>query len=125
MELAFPSSDRPVPDRWLIPLGLVIDEIRDDPTYDFVHAPDFTARALVLRRGKVDVVQYLHAPSGRYLYVDFDGRLFRFVPPRDARRGTGRLIETSLDDALDALRPPTTTTDGRPALRLIHGGRRT
>ncbi len=131
MELVFSASGCQVPDHWYEPLSMVLEEVRDDPSYAFLHRRDFTARALVLRRNDVDIVQYAHAPTGRYLYADYHGNVFRFAPPKDPRRGAGRIVATSAYEALDALLLPAATRfdpplacrpDGRPSLRLIHGG---
>jgi hypothetical protein len=128
MEMVFPATDCPAPDWWFDPLRDVLAQIGGSPRCAWLRLEDFVPRALVLGVRKDDVVQYRHVPSGRFLYLDMYGVAFRHVRPKDDSKGDGRLVETPLPRALEAFRPatfqppPSVRSDGRPALRLIHGG---
>jgi hypothetical protein len=126
MELVFPANE-PVPEHWLDPLREALDELRDEPAYAFARVRDFRPHAMVLRPRKTEVVQYQHRPSGKYLYVDYRGAVYRLLPPT-TKAPDGRLTTSTIREELDALRPShfdppaERRPDGRPALRLIHGG---
>ena len=127
MELVFPATDRSVPDWWYEPLRVALQEVNGDRDYAFVRFAEFRARAMVLRPRKVDMVQYVHGPSGRFLYVDMYGLVFRFLQPT-AKSPSGRFRASTIHAELDSMRPAAfdppsaLRADGRPALRLIHGG---
>ena len=101
-----PDDDRPLDPRWWAPLDAVGRVIAGEPRFRFFDLGDFMVMARVVRRPRrPDVLLYKHGYTRRYLNLDDAGHAYRYVPPRENGRGTGRYVRhRDLLTALDHLK---------------------
>ncbi|HVV35247.1 MAG TPA: hypothetical protein VHC63_01505 [Acidimicrobiales bacterium] len=104
MKLEFPGNDSPLDESWLEPLYEVRAVVEFDPAYQFFDPYDFMVMAKVVRSGRPNITQFKHRYTRRYLHLDLVGRAYRYIPPRDITRGSGRFVSApSLEWALERL----------------------
>jgi hypothetical protein len=101
----FPPDGGPLDPRWSAPLDAVARAIVLEPRYRFFDVADFMVMGLVVRRKpRPDIFLYKHGYTRRYLNLDEGGHAYRYAPPRDVQRGSGRYMRhRSLRDAVDHL----------------------
>jgi hypothetical protein len=105
MKLEFPAHDVPLDESWLEPLYALGPVVEFNPAYQFFDPYDFMVMAKVIRSGRPNITQFKHRYTRRYLHLDLIGRAYRYIPPPDISRGSGRFVAApSIEWALEQLR---------------------
>lgn len=102
--LVFPPADQPLDPVWWSPLTDVLASIGGVHRRHRLTVDDLLPRFRVERRERPDVYAYRHRWTRRHLYLDADGRAYRYVAPRHPVAGSGRYLPyRKLESALDGL----------------------